>query len=212
MHTKNSRILIKLADSDYIALIDTGSDVSTIPERILLQNEHLRRLPRFRSDISAATTAIKNHSVFFKYTVFPKVTIGNYTVTNKFYVAPNSDNDIILGIPFLRQTRAHLDFGSQLCTLILNNVVTTEGSTEILPNSTVKVLCSPRTSQMNKGPVLISSCLWNKFQHKLLIPDVYTAIDTLNKPVFKIPIANKTDKHILPAYSWDLLFFLSFNK
>ena len=63
MHTKNSRIPIKLADSDYIALIDTGSDISTIPEKILLQNGHLRRLPRFRSDISAAA---ENHSVFFK--------------------------------------------------------------------------------------------------------------------------------------------------
>ena len=110
MHTKNSCIPIKLADSDYVALIDTGSDISTIPEKILLQNENLRRLPRFRSDISATTTAAENHSVFFKYTVFPEVTIENYTVTNKFYVAQNSDTDIILGIPFLRQTRAHLDF------------------------------------------------------------------------------------------------------
>ena len=200
MHTKNSRIPIRLADSDYVALIDTGSDISTIPEKILLQNENLTRLPRFTSDISAATTAAEHQSVFFKYTVFQKVTIGNYTVTNKFYVAQNSDNDIILGIPFLRQTKAHLDFGSQLCTLTLNNAIITETSTEIPPNSTVKVLCSPRTSQMNKGPVLISSCLRNKFQYKLFIPDVYTEIETLNKPVFKIPIANKTDKHIiLPA-------------
>ena len=121
-------------------------------------------------------------------------------MTNKFYVAQNSDNDIILGIPFLRQTRAHLDFGSQLCTLTLNNAVTTERSTEIPPNSTIKVLCYPMTSQMTKGPVLISSCLRNKFQHKLFIPDVYTEIDTLNKPVFKMPVTNKLEKHIiLPA-------------
>ena len=40
MHTKNSRIPIKLADSDYIALTDTGSGISIIPEKILLQNEN----------------------------------------------------------------------------------------------------------------------------------------------------------------------------
>ena len=198
IHTTNNRIPIKLVDENYIALIDTSSDICTIPEKILLQDDNLRRLPRFKSNISAATTAAGNYSVLFKYTVFPKLTIGNYTVTNKFYVAQNLDNDIIFGIPFLRQTRAHLDFSTQVCTLTLNNAVTTEGSTEIPSNSTVKVLCSPRTSQMNKGPVLISSCLRNKFQHKLFIPDVYTEIDTLNKPVFKIPITNKTE-NILPV-------------
>ena len=208
IHTTNNRIPIKLLDENYIALIDTGSDICTIPEKILLQDDNLRRLPRFKSNISEATTAAENNSVYFKYTVFPKLTIGNYTVTNKFYVAQNSDNDIILGIPFLRQTRAHLDFGSQVCTLTLNNAVTTERSTEIPPHSIVKVLCSSRTSQMNKGPVLISSRVRNKFQSKLFIPDVYTEIDTLNKPVFKIPIANKINiLFYQQTYSWDLLFF-----
>ena len=168
VHTTKNPIPIKLVDENYIALIDTGSDICTIPEKILLQNDNLRRLPRFKSNISEATTAAENNSVFFKYTVSPKLTIGNYTVTNKFYVAQNSDNDIILGIPFLRQTRAHLDFGSQVCTLTLNNAVTTERSTTIPPHSIVKVLCSSRTSQMNKGPVLISSHVRNKFQCKLL--------------------------------------------
>ena len=50
---------------------------------------------------------------------------------------------------------------------------------------------------MNKGPVLISSRVRNKFQSKLFVPDIYTEIDTLNKPVFKIPISNKTGKHIM---------------
>ena len=197
IHTTNNRIPIKLDDANYIALIDTGSDICTIPEKTLLQDDNLRRLPRFKSNILEATTAAANNSVYFKYTVFPKLTIGNYTVTNKFYVAQNSDNDIILGIPFLRQTRAHLDFGSQVCTLTLNNAVTTESSTTIPPHSTVKVLCSPRTSQMNKGPLLISSRVRNKFQSKLFVPDIYTDIDTLNKPVFKIPISNKTGKHVI---------------
>ena len=197
IHTTNNRIPIKLVDENYIALIDTGSDICTIPETILLQDDNLRRLPRFKSNISEATTAAANNSVYFKYTVFPRFTIGNYTVTNKFYVAQNSDNDIILEIPFLRQTRAHLDFGSEVCTLTLNNAVTTESSTTIPPHSTVKVLCSPRTSQMNKGPVLISSRVRNKYQSKLFVPDIYTEIDTLNKPVFKIPISNKTGKHVI---------------
>ena len=197
IHTTNNRIPIKLVIENYIALIDTCSDICTIPEKILLQDDNLRRLPRFKSNISEATMAAANNSVYFKYTVFPRLTIGNYTVTNKFYVAQNSDNDIILGIPFLRLTRAHLDFGSQICTLTLNNAVITEISTTIPPRSTMKVLCSSRTSQMNKGPVLISSRVRNKFQSKLFIPDVYTAIDTLNKPVFKIPITNKTGKHII---------------
>ena len=53
---------------------------------------------------------------------------------------------------------------------------------------------------MNKGPVLISSRVRNKFKSKLFVPDIYTEIGTLNKPVFQIPITNKTDKHIiLPA-------------
>ena len=200
IHTTNNRIPIKLVDENYIALIDTGSDICTILEKILLQDDNLRRLPRFKSNISEATTAAENNSVYFKYTVFPKLTIGNYTVTNKFYVAQNSDNDIILGIPFLRHTGAHLDFGSQVCTLTLNNAVITERSTTIPPRSTIKVFCSSRTSQMNQGPVLINSHVRNKFQSKLFIPDIYTEIDTLNKPVFEIPIANKTDKHIiLPA-------------
>ena len=138
--------------------------------------------------------------------MFPKVTIGNYTLTYRFSVAQNSDNDIILGIPFLRQTRAHLDFGSQVCTLTLNNAVTTERSTTIPPHSTVKVLCSSRTSQM-KGPVLISSCVRNKFQSKLFVPDIYTEIHTLNKLVFKIPIATKTDKQIILPANLRLRFF-----
>ena len=94
------------------------------------------------------------------------------------------------------QIRTHLDFGSQLCTLTLNNAVTTERSTEIPPNSLIQVLCSSMTPHMNKGPVLITSNLRNKFQHKLFVPDIYTEIDTLNKPVFKIPITNKTEKYI----------------
>ena len=72
MYTKNSCIPIKLADSDYIALIDTGSDISTISEKILLQNDNLRRLPRFTSDISAATTAAENHSVFLNIQCFQR--------------------------------------------------------------------------------------------------------------------------------------------
>ena len=77
--------------------------------------------------------------------------------------------------------------------MTLNNAVTTE----IPPHSIVKVLCSSRTSQINKGPVLISSRVRNKFQSKLFVLDIYTEIDTLNKPVFKIPITNKTGKHII---------------
>ena len=150
--------------------------------------------------------------MYIKYTVFPKLTIGNYIVTNKFYVAQNSDNDIILGIPFLRQTRAHLDFGSQVCTLTLNNAVTTESSTTIPPHSTVKVLCSSRTSQMNKGPVLISSRVRNKYQSKLFVPDIYTEIDTLNKPVFKIPISNKTGKHIILPHNLHIGFLILLDK
>ena len=45
IQTTNSRIPIKLVDENYIALIDTGSDICTIPEKILLQNDNLRRLP-----------------------------------------------------------------------------------------------------------------------------------------------------------------------
>ena len=84
IHTTNNRIPIKLVDENYIALIDTGSDICTIPEKIILQDDSLKRLPRFKSNISEATTAAENNSVYFKYTVFPKLTIGNYTVTNKF--------------------------------------------------------------------------------------------------------------------------------
>ena len=65
IHTTNNRIPIKLVDENYIVLTDTGSDICTIPEKILLQNENLRRLPRFTSDISAATTAAEHQSVFF---------------------------------------------------------------------------------------------------------------------------------------------------
>ena len=159
-------------------------------------------------------TAAENNSVLFKYTVFPKVAIGNYIVTNKFYVAHNSDNDIILGIPFLGQTQAHLYFGSQLCTLTLNNAVTTERSKEIQPNSTVQVLCSSRTSQIDKGPILISSCLRNKYQNKLMVPDIYTEIYNQNKPVFKIPITNKTERHIILPVNLQIVFiiFLDFKE
>ena len=66
MHIKDSCIPIKLADTDYIPLLDTGSDIATISEKNLLQNENLKRLPRFKSDISEAVTAAENNSVFFK--------------------------------------------------------------------------------------------------------------------------------------------------
>ena len=49
IHTTNNRIPIKLDDENYIALIDTGSDICTIPDKILLQDDNLRRLPRFKS-------------------------------------------------------------------------------------------------------------------------------------------------------------------
>ena len=211
IHTTNNRIPIKLVDENYIAMIDTGSDICTIPEKILLQDDNLRRLPRFKSNISEAATAAVNNSVYFKYTVFPKLTTGNYTLTNTFYVAQNSNNNIILGIPFLRETRAHLDFGSQVCTLTLNNAVTTERSTEIPLHSIVKVLCSSGTSQMNKGPVLISSHLRNEFQSKLFVPDIYTEIDTWNKPVFKIPITNKTEKHYFTSDFTDKIHYFPCN-
>ena len=61
-----------------------SSDICKIPEKILLQNDNLRRLPRFKSNIIETTTAAENNSVYFKYTVFPRLTIGNYTVTHKF--------------------------------------------------------------------------------------------------------------------------------
>ena len=50
---------------------------------------------------------------------------------------------------------------------------------------------------MDKGPVFISSCLRNKYQNKLIVPDIHTEIDNQNKPVFKIPITNKTERHII---------------
>ena len=92
--------------------------------------------------------------------------------------------------------------------MTLNNAVTTERSTEIPPSSTVKVLCSPRTYQMNKGPVLITSHLRNKFRHKLFIPDVYTEIESQNEPVFKIPITNKTEKDIILPVNLQLGFII----
>ena len=67
IHTSNYQIPIKLVDETYIALIDTGSDICTIPEKILLQDDNLRRLPRFKSNILEATA--ENNSVYFKYTV-----------------------------------------------------------------------------------------------------------------------------------------------
>ena len=72
MHTKHSCIPIQLADTDYIALRDTGSDISTIPEKNLFQNENLRRLPRFKSDITEATTAAENNSVFLNIQCFQR--------------------------------------------------------------------------------------------------------------------------------------------
>ena len=64
---------------------------------------------------------------------------------------------------------------------------------------------------MNKGPVLISSRVRNKFQSKLFIPDVYTEI-TLNKPVFKIPITNKMGKHIILPENLHIGFIIFLDK
>ena len=58
---------------------------------------------------------------------------------------------------------------------------------------------------MTKGPVLITR---NKFQSKLFVPDVYTEIDTLNKPVFKIPITNKTERHIILSVNLQIGFII----
>ena len=46
----------------------------------------------------------------------------------------------------------------------------------------------------------------------MFVPDIYTEIDTLNKPVFKIPITNKMQKHIILPVNLQIGFIIFHDK
>ena len=195
--TTDNTIPVTIQGNLQQGLVDTGADLCSIKESIVNQDPQLSNLHRFQPKITTAISACQNGSVVFKYVIYPKVEVGTFTVTLPFFVTENCTTDVILGVPFLKKTRAHLDFGPTSCIITFNNIVLTNRSTLIPANTTKLVSCSPTALHVPPGPILVSTNLLPRYDGKLFAQDIYVDIArTKDKLVFQIPVTNNTNRDI----------------
>ena len=207
--TVNSRIKITLQDNDCLALLDTGADICTMSEKLVLQTSSLRKLPKIKSDIQGANTASSADRLRFAYMIYPKVKVGEYVFTTKFYIAYNSCDDVILGVAFFKQTRLHLDYGNEECTVTFNNGVKCVEKTIVPPHKTKLVSAISRATISKDSVILLSSRLPPRLRKYGIAQGVIKTVTGVGRAEFKIPVSNYSNKTLV-IHHGELLGFMIF--
>ena len=199
--TLDNKIQVLIQGTLYEGLLDTGADLCSITEEIVRQNSQLRSLPKYNTKVQSAISACEDSPVLFKYVIYPTVEVGTFRVTLPFYVSDNCTSSVILGVPFMRRTKVHLDFGPDSCTVTFNNIVLTDNTVVVPANSTINVSSSPKAPNVPHGPMLISTNLANRYGSDLIPQDIAVTVSKHERsPVFQIPVTNTTARDIeIPA-------------
>ena len=199
--TLDNKIQVLIQGTLYEGLLDTGADLCSITEEIVRQNSQLRSLPKYNTKVQSAISACEDSPVLFNYVIYPTVEVGTFRVTLPFYVSDNCTSSVILGVPFMRRTKVHLDFGPDSCTVTFNNIVLTDNTVVVPANSTINVSSSPKAPNVPHGPMLISTNLANRYGSDLIPQDIAVTVSKHERsPVFKIPVTNTTARDIeIPA-------------
>ena len=107
------------------------------------------------------------------------VRIRTYCFTVKLNVAVNACNDIILGVPFFQQTRMHLDYGANGCTVTFNNGVVCKDKVVIPPRQSKHVTVMSKAPVIQPGVILLSTRLSPTVKKQLLVHDMLKSTEPL---------------------------------
>lgn len=181
-------IHIKVGQRPYTALIDSGSDINVLTEDVL-QNCRFRKLKSDRRFI----TTVENKRMPISFMTFIPLTIGNETVSVKFYVVNEISPKIILGVEFLENQSASVDFKNKKlhfdprCQLILDKDVI------IPPKSEIAVIARIKGDKIPNEVYGLTSASDNLLSTGLMAAKSISKIDQ-NKVLFGI--GNFTDECI----------------
>jgi predicted aspartyl protease len=115
---KSPYIRIKIGNNYYKTLIDTGAEMSVIPE-IIVKNENLEYLidDRYKSRMYGVGNSISLGKIHYLEITFSKKKVNdseydNYEIPNSFTVLPDSNgmDNIILGMDFINNYSININF------------------------------------------------------------------------------------------------------
>ncbi|CAG2203607.1 unnamed protein product [Mytilus edulis] len=120
---KKSTTKVSVGGTRTCALVDTGANISVMSKQFFLRtpySTHKLEPP----DITSVIAVNGNHvKVLGKVNI--SVTIGNRNFRASIYVLPQLHHSLILGVDFLKQTKAKLNFETDTFEIFENNDVVT---------------------------------------------------------------------------------------
>jgi len=127
-----SRLLIKILDHEIFALIDTGCELSVMNEHLYnrLRHEGLKcfELPTQHVNLLSAFNKKSNR---VKKQAMLDVCIGDFKINQIFFLSPQLLTDAILGLDFLVDYHAVINFSERSITHKINGECTNIGFIDI---------------------------------------------------------------------------------
>ena len=164
---KEGTIDIQIGGLSYSALIDTGAHISVISENVVKQNPYLNKLKKYSPKVFQANTASLTNPISFEYSIFPKVRIGTYRFMTQLHLTLAIKPEIILRVPFSKETNAHIDFTDSEMVMTLNNGLYTSNRVVIPPMKRVYLKCKPYSHKIQTG--FIMACPVIKTRKEIIV-------------------------------------------
>ena len=155
VHTKEGNIEITLGDTQYSALIDTGAHISVISKNVVTKNPYLNQLKRYSPTVYEASTALLTNPISFEFSIFPRVKIGEFAFHTQIHVTSAIKPDVIIGVPFFRETMATIDYTGSEMMITLNNGIYTPKRVTVPPHGSITMVCKPYSTKIEKGPTMV---------------------------------------------------------
>ena len=104
--------LLKFTEKPQRALLDTGSHLNHMSDKLIRDTPYLRSLPKTKTD--ARATVADGRSVPYLYTIQVDFTIEGKLITQKFHVCKQLISPMILGQTFLRSHKVVISFPNDM--------------------------------------------------------------------------------------------------
>ena len=197
VRTEEGTIDIQIGGLKYSALIDTGAHISVISENVVKQNPYLNKLKKYSPQVFQANTASLTNPISFEYSTFPKVRIGTYTFMTQLHVTVAIKPEIILGVPFLKEMYAHIDFTHSEMVMTLNNGLYTPNRVVIPPMKRVYLKCKPYSHKIQTGFIMACPLIKTGKQTLVLGHETMFPVSQTSDTSFSIPVTNLSDKQVV---------------
>lgn len=177
------KIIVKLFNKEYHALIDTGADVSAIPSelwnKIKFEYEH-KKLPKLPVTNIKIVTACSTSTISAKQQISLPIQINNYVFFQTILILNKLNIPMILGNDFLYEQKVKIDYIEQNIEICTNN----------------QHLITPFVSIINQTRILQLKII-DKQQNSVIHPidKEIVNINLINEK--ELSIKNKVDESIL---------------